>query len=101
IARRHMRAPPPYNRGMPHHLDRKLLVALAASVLVGIVFWRSPVLWPFKLLTVLMHESGHAFATLLVGGSVDSISVSANEAGLTWSRYAPTLLRRVTVSSAG
>jgi hypothetical protein len=82
-------------------LDLQLVGVLVLAGVVGVLFWRAWPVYPFKLLVVLMHESGHAFATLLVGGSVDSITVSPNEGGLTWSRYSPTLLHRVIVSSAG
>ena len=82
-------------------LDGQLLVALAASAICGVLFWRSWPLYPFKLLVVLMHESGHAFATLLVGGAVEVIKISPNEGGVTWSRYAPTLFNQVLISSAG
>jgi hypothetical protein len=83
------------------HLDGKLLFALAASAVLGVFFWNAWPLYPFKLLVVLMHESGHAAATLLVGGSVDQISISPNEGGVTMSRYVPALWRSVIVSSAG
>ena len=52
----------------------------AVSFVVGLVFWTTWPLWPFRLLVVLMHESGHAAATLLLGGSVDRIQVKPNEA---------------------
>ena len=84
-----------------HHLDGKLLFALVASAVAGILFWNSWPLYPFKLLVVLMHESSHALATLLVGGSVDQIRVSPDQAGVTISRYVPSLLREIVVSSAG
>jgi hypothetical protein len=83
------------------HLDGKLLLALAASAVLGVFFWSAWPLYPFKLLVVLMHESGHAAATLLVGGSVDQIRISPNEGGVTFSRYLPALWRSVVVSSAG
>ena len=82
-------------------MDRKLLFAILASVAAGVLLWHSPAVYPFKLLVVLMHESGHAAATLLIGGSVRSISVSPDEGGLTTSLFVPSLLRRVLVSSAG
>ena len=82
-------------------MDRKLLFALVASCALGVFFWSSPVLFPFKLLVVLMHESSHAVAALLCGGSVVSISVTPDEAGLTRSMMVPSLLRQVVVSSAG
>jgi hypothetical protein len=84
-----------------HHLDGKLLFALAASAVVGVLFWNTWPLYPFKLLVVLMHESGHAAATLLVGGSVDLIRVSPDQGGLTVSNFPPSLLRQIVISSAG
>jgi hypothetical protein len=84
-----------------HQFDTPLLVALVASFLVGLLFWNTWVLWPFRLLVVLMHESGHAAATLLVGGSVDRIQIGPNEGGFTLSRLPPSLLRQIVVSSAG
>lgn len=84
-----------------HHLDTPLLVALAVSFAAGLLLWNAWVLWPFRLLVVLMHESGHAAATLLVGGSVDRIQIAPNEGGFTLSLYAPSLWRQIVVSSAG
>ncbi|HEX9605412.1 MAG TPA: M50 family metallopeptidase [Myxococcales bacterium] len=84
-----------------HHLDTPLLVALAVSFVVGLVFWTAWPLWPFRLLVVLMHESGHAAATLLVGGSVDRIQVKPDEAGVTLGRIVPSMWRQIVVSSAG
>jgi hypothetical protein len=84
-----------------HHLDTPLLVVLAVSFVVGLVFWTTWPLWPFRLLVVLMHESSHAAATLLVGGSVERIQVKPNEAGLTLGRIVPSVWRQIVVSSAG
>ncbi len=83
------------------HLDARFLAALAAAAVAGILFWNTWPLYPFKLLVVLMHESGHAAATLLVGGSVDAIRVSPDQGGVTLSRFPPSLLREVVVASAG
>ncbi|MGZ6143435.1 MAG: M50 family metallopeptidase [Myxococcales bacterium] len=84
-----------------HHLDGKLLFALAASAVLGILFWDTWPLYPFKLLVVLMHESSHALATLLVGGSVDQIRISPDQGGVTLSRFVQSIPRQVVVSSAG
>ena len=80
---------------------RELGLALLASTALGLLFWHGRILWPVKLLVVLMHESGHAAATLLVGGRVESIRLTPAEGGLTTSLYAPTPLRQIVVSSAG
>jgi Peptidase M50B-like len=84
-----------------HHLDGRLLLALSAAALAGVLFWNTWPLYPFKLLVVLMHESGHAAATLLVGGSVDAIRISPGQGGLTLSRFPPSVLREIVIASAG
>jgi len=83
------------------HLDARFLAALAAAAVAGILFWNTWPLYPFKLLVVLMHESGHAAATLLVGGSVDAIRVSPDQGGVTLSRFPPSLVREIVIASAG
>ena len=90
-----------YAGGMENRFDGRLLIALGASAVLGVLFWHAWPLYPFKLLVVLMHESGHAVATLLVGGTVDRIAISPDEGGVTFSRYAPGLIREVIISSAG
>jgi hypothetical protein len=77
-------------------------VALLLLLLgVGWYFWDSPALWPLKLLVVMMHESGHALATLLTGGAVDRITLAANESGSCLSRLPPGTMAQVAVYSAG
>ena len=51
------------------------------------IVWHIPflhyVLWPFKILTVALHEFGHAFAGILSGAKIISITLDPNEGGLT------------------
>ncbi|MGA9521423.1 MAG: M50 family metallopeptidase [Myxococcaceae bacterium] len=82
-------------------LDSRRLIALVAALAVGLIFWDSPALWPLKLLVVMMHESGHALGTLLVGGSVDHVVLNANESGACLSRVPNGLLAQVVVYSSG
>lgn len=77
-------------------------VALLLVLLgVGWFFWDSPALWPLKLLVVMMHEGGHALATLLTGGTVDRISLAAHESGACLSHLPTGLVAQVAVYSAG
>jgi len=55
---------------------------LLAAVVVAMAFWRSPILFPLRILVVLFHETGHAAAALATGGSVVDIAVSADEGGV-------------------
>lgn len=82
-------------------LDWGRLAVLLLMLGVGWYFWYSPVFWPLKLLVVMMHESGHALATLLVGGSVDKIHLAANESGSCLSLLPPGVFAKVAVYSGG
>ncbi len=82
-------------------LDLARLLTLIAALVVGVLFWDSPVLWPLKLLVVMMHESGHAIATLFVGGRVDRIHIAADQSGQCLSYLPPGVLPKIIVYSAG
>lgn len=74
---------------------------LVAIVVAGAVFWDSPVLLPFKLLSVMGHETGHALASLVVGGSVDQVTLRLDESGACLSRIPDGFFARAIVFSAG
>lgn len=82
-------------------LDARRILPLLLCLGVGIWFWDSPVFKPLKLLVVMMHESGHALATLLVGGSVDHISIRADQSGQCLSLMPPGIFGQIFVYSAG
>ncbi len=48
--------------------------------------WQTAAIVPLKILIVFFHEASHAIATLLTGGEVVSLSVSADQGGLVLSR---------------
>lgn len=60
-----------------------LLLAMCAGVAL---LWATPVLLPLKILVVFLHEFSHLLAVLLTGGSVESLSVTANEGGMVMAR---------------
>ncbi|NIZ61498.1 hypothetical protein DL239_10965 [Sedimentitalea sp. CY04] len=57
-------------------------------LLTGLIFalWSTPVVVPLKILIVLLHELSHAGMTLLTGGSVESLSINAQQGGEVLSR---------------
>jgi len=59
------------------------LVIILSSMVLVFALWKTMVCLPFKLLTVFIHELGHATAALLCCGKVTSITVQENEGGLT------------------
>ncbi len=84
-----------------YSLDRGKLLLLFAFLVLGIVGWDWPVLWPFKLLAVMGHETGHAVASLLAGGSVKVVSIAGNESGECLSTIPTSFVARTIVYSAG
>ncbi|SET57489.1 M50 family metallopeptidase [Stigmatella erecta] len=67
----------------------------------GWYFWDTAALLPLKLLVVMMHESGHAIATLLVGGSVEHITLRLDQSGACLSSLPPGIFRKILVFSGG
>ena len=57
-------------------------------VLLGLIayFWDHSVLYPLKLLVVFFHESSHALATVLTGGSVEEFVINHEQGGYVLSR---------------
>ncbi len=81
--------------------DTGRAVALALSVAAALFLWDSVVVWPLKLLVVMMHESGHAIATWIVGGKVDAVTIRFDESGACLSRLPDSWLGKIAVYSAG
>ncbi|KAK3299363.1 peptidase M50B-like-domain-containing protein [Chaetomium fimeti] len=67
--------------------QRVTLGVIAAYVVAIALLWNLPyikwILWPFKMLVIAFHEFGHAFACVLTGGRVKSISLDPREGGVT------------------
>lgn len=51
--------------------------------ITGLVFalWQTPVVVPLKILVVFMHELSHGLAAVLTGGTIEQISISAQQGG--------------------
>lgn len=89
--------PPPPSSGF----DGGKLLLLIAFIALGVVGWNWPVLWPLKLLAVMGHETGHALASLVAGGSVSQVTIAGNESGECLSAIPDSFFARVLVYSAG
>ncbi|KAH7027766.1 peptidase M50B-like-domain-containing protein [Microdochium trichocladiopsis] len=68
--------------------SQKVTLGIIAAYVVGIaILWNVPYvrwsLWPFKMLVIAFHEFSHAFAAILTGGKVKSISLDPREGGVT------------------
>ena len=77
-----------------------LLFAAAISIVLWFVPFAEILSYPFRIFVTFIHEGGHAIAALLTGNSVQSLSVSMNGAGETYTTEGGTFSRML-VSSAG
>ena len=70
--------------GKPTYSARRLLAAAtAASLIVSFIPGAELITYPIRLFSTLVHEGGHALATVLTGGSVNQIWVFPTTSGLT------------------
>ena len=60
---------------------KRLLLPLALAA-VFVLLFDSPVVYPFRLFVVFLHEMGHALAAVLTGGEVLRIGISRDEGGV-------------------
>lgn len=56
-------------------------VVLIALVGVAYFLWKTPVMYPFEIITTFLHEISHAFGFLLTGGSVIEMNVHPDSSG--------------------
>lgn len=77
-----MKPTPPQAR--PGRSKGSDLLLLAALFIAALFLWDW--LYPLRIFTVLLHETGHALAAVLTGGSVSRIELYTNEGGLCFSR---------------
>lgn len=54
---------------------------LLALLVLIFALWQTPLMWPLKILVVLLHELSHGLAALLSGGSIEQLSVSPRQGG--------------------
>ena len=77
-----------------------LLIATTISVLLWFIPYAEILTYPFRIFVTFIHEGGHAIAALLTGNTVDSLSVSMNASGETYTTKGG-LISQFFISSAG
>ncbi|CAM6099017.1 unnamed protein product [Calypogeia fissa] len=73
-------------KGCCDHSQVAFVATVGAFIFVILILWRTPVLVPFKLITVYLHEVSHALAAKCTCGKVEGIEVNLNEGGVTHTR---------------
>ena len=88
-------------RPSPHNGALWLWVAAILSLGLSLTPWGTLALYPFKLFTTWVHECGHALMTVLLGGTVGSITIEPDASGLTRSLVPAGRIARGLVASSG
>ncbi|MBN2498426.1 MAG: M50 family metallopeptidase [Deltaproteobacteria bacterium] len=63
-------------------LGWKALALLLLAFCSLVVLWRTPAVWPFKIVLVLIHELGQRLAVVATGGQAGPIQILAGESSL-------------------
>ncbi|CAG8832355.1 22331_t:CDS:2, partial [Racocetra persica] len=75
------------NRITPSKDETITLIIIGVYILVILILWRMPflniILYPFKLLTVGLHEWSHAAAGCCTGAKIEGIKIDPDEGGVT------------------
>ncbi len=82
-------------------MTTRLWLAAGLCLAVSLTPWGPFLLYPFTVFTTWVHECGHAIATVLLGGSVASITIRADTSGLTRSLMPASVIAQAIVASAG
>jgi hypothetical protein len=77
-----------------------LLLATAITIALWFIPYAEWLVYPVRLFVTFIHEASHALVALLTGGSVHSLTVSANGEGVVWSASSSWISALLT-SSAG
>jgi Peptidase M50B-like len=77
--------------------SRLLVLAVLLTVLLSFFPFAQVITYPFLIFSTLIHETSHAIAAVITGGTVESLIVRINGSGVTYTRGGLQLL----ISSAG
>ena len=79
---------------------KTLLIAALLSIALWFIPFADVLTYPFRIFVTFIHEGGHAFAAILTGNSVASLSVAMNGSGETYTTQGG-LFSTLLISSAG
>jgi hypothetical protein len=77
-----------------------LLIATALTIALWFVPYAEYLVYPVRLFVTFVHESSHALVAVLTGGSVQSLTISADGSGVVYSMGSG-LIGQLLTSSAG
>ena len=71
----------------PPVVSQRRSFALYGLIFAGLfLLWGTPVVYPIKVLVVLLHEISHGLMAVLTGGSIERIEINADQGGVCYTR---------------
>lgn len=64
-------------------LDGEFILGMVLAVIVVVLLWWTPFLFPFRIFTTAAHEVSHAIAAIVMGGGAGDIKLFWNGGGVT------------------
>lgn len=71
----------------PNALDYGFLITAGIALAVVLMLWWTPILWPFRIFTTVVHEASHAVVGIITGGHLapgGAIKIYWNGGGVTY-----------------
>lgn len=77
------------------------LIHLAILIVIAIVFWNTPLIYPIKLFVVMLHEMSHGLMAVAFGGEIVEIHIDKRIGGYCMYTITPGFWVEFMTSSAG
>ena len=58
------------------------LIILITIIIVSIILWETYVIYPIKIMVVLLHEISHGIAAILTGGKIIELNIALDLSGM-------------------
>jgi len=82
--------------------DGKMQVLhLALFIIVALILWNTPIIYPIKIFVVMLHEMSHGIMAILFGGEIIEIQIGSNQGGYCKYRAEPSFWSQFMTASAG
>lgn len=83
------------------NIEIKTLAILLAMFVIAVIFWDTLLIYPIKLFVVILHESSHGLAAVVMGGRILSIEINQRIGGVCYVLIPQTFAAQFVLSSAG
>ncbi len=80
---------------------QKQILILAFFLLIAIIFWNTPIIYPVKLFVVMLHELSHGLMAELFGGDIINIQIDPRIGGYCQYTVPDSFIGRIFIASAG